>query len=167
MSGKSDSISNSFDTFYNSTKINVQEITSTIKNYTIFFGKNYYLLKDIIVDSIIDLVTTINKFLEENSTLLTFGLCTLFAYKYAFLRFTFTAFLTFVLENKNQQPPKPIISSNNLALNIIGAVGLLLHKISYPLSNPFFYLAPMLSGYSFAKTMYALYRDFYPLQQIS
>ena len=86
----------------------------------------------------------------------------MYTWKYACLRFLCSALLTVIHQNKNYQPDK-ILTNNNKMLNTIGAIGLFLHHLTSPFSNPIFYLAPCLSGVAFGKTTYALYRKYFPV----
>lgn len=132
-------------------------------NITGNFSKGWETFKDVFNPSLNALIAKIKSFVENNHKTIFFIFCMLFTYKFAFLRFMVSALITYYFENKLYQPQGPIISTHNLALSTMGAMGLALHKISYPLSNPFFYFAPILSGCAFSKTIYALYRSYFPI----
>jgi hypothetical protein len=150
------SFPNSLQNIYTSAEVNIEYATNFLK-------KTYESIKNISSDTLFQSFTKVKNFIENNYSTIFFAISTLLVYKYAFFRFIVPAVITLIIENKFKQPEGPIISTNNLSLNIIGAVGLVLHKITYPFSNPLFYFAPILSGYSFAKTMYALYRSHFPV----
>lgn len=158
MSTKADKIShpNLIHDLYYSSK-------STINYCAISLETGYLQLKNIFNDGFKENILKIKKFIEENYATIFFIISSLFTFEFAFWRFTISAILTFVFENKLQQPDSPIITTENLALNILGSLGLVSHMITYPLSNPFFYFAPILNGFSFSKTMYSFYRSHNPI----
>lgn len=136
-----------------------------LENAKNYLGKNIQSANDICKKSLTNSITRIKTFIEKNYKVFFFTMLSLFAYEFAFSRFAVSAIITLALENKFKQPTGPIMTSNKLALSTIGALGLLLHKITSPFSNPFFYLAPVLNGVAFSKAAYALYRSYFPIPQ--
>jgi hypothetical protein len=125
-----------------------------------YIGEKLIQSKKFCKTFLINLIEKIQTFIENNCSTIFFVLCSAFVIKYAFLRVFFSAMITLVFINNFEISKQPsVISSTDRILNIIGATGLLLHRLFYPLSNPLFYFAPILSGVALSKSAYSLYRD--------
>jgi len=137
----------------------------SVENAYNYLGRKVRIAKEITSNALLELIEEVKKTMNEHYPILIFISCTLYTYNYSQLRFLFSAGAAFFLQDKRKNPQGPILSTFNYALNIIGALGLFLHRVSYPLSNPFFYLAPCLSGVAITKTAYALYRKYFPVEE--
>lgn len=142
------SVSNSTSNFVNSSKTSINDgflyVKTKIHDLTSNTG-----------NTLLNFISKINKFILDNFGALLFGICSLYAYKAAFIRFTISTIVTLVLIDKNKQPQKEVLSANKIALNILGVLGIIFDKV---LIIPIFAFSPILSGYAVATTVYNLYR---------
>jgi len=140
-------------------KSNSQETKTSISKNS-FFGKRVESLKNSTKSTLSKTALKIQKFVEKNYINVIFAILSISALLHGPYRFLFASILGLGIQKINYKANETAVTSLNLALNILGVIGIILEKTICPICDPSYYLAPCISGIATSEAIYNLYRSF-------
>ena len=138
---------------FNETK---KDISKTFQT----FGRNVESIKNSTINILSKTASKIKKFVEKNYINVIFAILSISALIHGPYRFLFASALGLAIQKVNNKTHKRAVTSTNLALNILGIIGVILEKTICPVCDPTYYLAPCISGIATSEALYNLYRNF-------
>ncbi|NGX41270.1 MAG: hypothetical protein KR126chlam4_01109 [Candidatus Anoxychlamydiales bacterium] len=137
-----------------------QETKTIISKSFQAFEKKVELIKNSTKNSVSETASKIKKFVERNYINVFFAILSICALWHGPVRFLFASLLGLAIQKVNNKANKRIITSTNLALNVLGIIGVILEKTICPVCDPTYYLAPCISGIATSEALYNLYQSF-------
>ncbi|NGX32210.1 MAG: hypothetical protein K1060chlam4_00251 [Candidatus Anoxychlamydiales bacterium] len=153
VSNRKPSFRDSVGTKFHETKKDVSKSFQT-------FGRKVESIKNSIKSTLSATASKIKKFVEKNYINVIFAVLSISALIHGPYRFLFASVLGLAIQKVNNKIHKRAVTSTNLALNILGIIGVILEKTICPICDPTYYLAPCISGIATSEALYNLYRNF-------
>ncbi len=146
--------------FIDSVETKFHETKKDISKSNLSFGRKVESIKTSTRKALSKTTSKIKKFVKNNYINVIFAVLSIFALFYGPYRFLFASLLGLAIQKINNKARKRAVTSTNLALNILGIIGVLLEKTICPVCDPTYYLAPCISGIATSEAAYNLYRNF-------
>lgn len=124
------------------------------------FGRKVESIKNSTRNTLSATASKIKKFVEKNYINVIFAILSMSTLFHGPYRFLFASVLGLAIQKVNNKTHKRAVTSTNLALNILGIIGVILEKTICPICDPTYYLAPCISGIATSEAVYNLYRNF-------